>query len=185
MTEHINVKGASGTGPGKGSGHKDGGPWRPGCKQQNLANGGSCGSFLFSHLPGGAGISPDSPLSVQSSLSLRREVWHEKAHLVQRAYELVSATKKGKRRKDSRENSKWTENERIQWQSKENGHTYIGGVHTESQAWVLQPAARTVMPGATKFLVNVWNKAGYSRAGKVKGPFLSSFRPITSSRESL
>ena len=31
---------------------------------------------------------------------------------MQRVYELVSATKKGKRRKDSRENSKWTENER-------------------------------------------------------------------------
>lgn len=126
-----------------------------------------------------------TPHSVQSSLSWRREIWHEKVHLVQRAYELVSATKKGKRRKDSRENSKRTENERIQWQSKENGHTYTGAVHTESQTWVLQPAACTVMPGATKFLVNVWNKAGYSRAGKVKGPFLSSFRPITSSREYL
>lgn len=120
-----------------------------------------------------------APLVEGGNCDMRGRTW------CKRVYELVSATRRGKRRIDSGEYSKRAENKRIQWPSNENSHTYIRGMHTEYQTWVLQPAACTIMPGPTKFLGNVWNKAGYSRAGKVKGPFLSSFRPITSSREYL
>lgn len=113
--------------------------------------------------------SVQAPLVEGGKCDMRRCIWC-------RGSWAISATKKGKGGKTVEKTPSLTENERIQWQSKENGHasTQEQCIQSPKHGYFNQQHV-CAMPVPSKISCQCLYKAGYSRAGKVR-PFSLIFQ---------